>query len=202
MATGKMVIEGADNVSASQCKELFRLIEEKIINGKHIQILFDHRKVLEDEILLQLMKGVQIGTHEIKAIEHWIDCDTTPVIPKGSSLEEHQKGGMLQFDITKVNLYLDWNQKNGNIEGSKLREELKSKKVLNANVLDYLFVNPHLVPEEWKGKTVLFWGTIYRSSNGILYVRHLYWNGARWCRGSSWVSHTFDARNPAAMFAS
>ncbi len=201
MATGKMVIEGANNVSASQCKELFRLIEEKIINGKHIQILFDHRKVLEDETLLQLMKGVQIGTHEIKAIEHRIDCDDAPMIPKGSSLEEHQKGGMLQFDITKVNLHLHCNQKNGNIEGSKLREELKSKKVLNANVLDYLLVNPHLIPEEWKGKAVFFWGTIYRYSSGSLYVRHLYWGDTRWCWGSSWLSYTFDAHNPAAMLA-
>lgn len=202
MATGKMVIKGADNVSASQCKELFRLIEEKIINGKHIQILFDHRKVLENETLLQLMKGVQIGTHEIKAIEHRIDCDAAPMIPNGWSVEEHQKGGMLQFDITKVNLHLSRKQKNGSIEGNKLREELKNKKVLNANVLDYLFANPHLIPEEWKGKDVFFWGTIYRDSFDSPYVRYLRWIGAQWYWGSHWLSFDFDAFNPAAVLAS
>lgn len=202
MANEKMVIEGADNVSASQCKELFRLIEEKIINGKHIQILFDHRKVLEDDTLLQSMKGVQIGTHEIKAIEHSIDCDVAPMIPDRWSVEEHQKGGMLQFDISKVNLYLSRKQKTGNIEGNELREELKDKKVLNANVLDYLLANQYLIPEEWKGKVVFFWGTIYRSSRGNLYVRCLGWYGAEWRWRDGWLSHGFRADNPAALLAS
>jgi hypothetical protein len=146
--------------------------------------------------------GIIKGTHEIKAIEHCIDCDTTPMIPNGCSVEEYQKGGMLQFDITKISLYLSRKQKNGSIKGNKLCEELKDKKVLNANVLDYLLVNPHLIPEEWKRKAVFFWGTIYRDSDGNLFVRYLDWSGTRWYWGNYWLSSDFNADDPAAVLAS
>ena len=86
--------------------------------------------------------------------------------------------------------------------GNKLRKELANKDVLNANVLDYLLAHPELIPEEWKGKLIFFWGTIYRDSDGRLYVRYLRWGGSRWNSGYGWLDNGFYSGNPAASHAS
>jgi hypothetical protein len=102
----------------------------------------DFSDLAQSEEKMKLVLGVLRGTHEIKGIEHVIDCDAAPFIPSGWKVEEHQKGGNIKFDASKVELYLSKKQKSGSIEGNKLREELKGKKVLNANVMDYLLANP------------------------------------------------------------
>lgn len=94
-----------------------------------------------------------------------VDLDATPLIPKGWTVESHQQGGQFAFDGVQLNLYLAAGQTNGKYIfgfGNKLRQELAKQPVLNANVLDFLLANSHLIPEEWKGKAVFFWGTVYR----------------------------------------
>jgi hypothetical protein len=123
-----------------------------------------------------------------------IDLDIEPFIPDGWKVEEHQKGGSFKWDASYVSLHLSDKQKNGKwleLEGNKLRKELVGKSVLNANVLDYLLAHPNVIPEEWKGKYVFFWGTVYRYSDDRFYVRCLFWDRDRWdwdCRwlGRSW----------------
>lgn len=161
----------------------------------------DFSYLAQQEEVMKLVLGVLRGTHEIKGIEHVIDGDAAPMIPNGWSVEEHQKGGVMKFDSSKTELYLSKKQKSGTIGGHKLREELKGKKVLNANVLDYLLANPKAIPEEWKGKAVFFWGTIYCDSGGNLYVRFLYWDGRQWRWGSHWLDSGFYGR-PALLLAS
>jgi hypothetical protein len=152
--------------------------------------------------------GVLKGTHEIKMVKHCIDCDAGPFVPDGWKVEEHQKMGNIKFDPSKIDFYLSQKQKNGRIEGNKLREELKGKKVLNANVLDYLLKNPQIIPEEWKkdekGNTrfIFFWGTIYRDSYGGLCVRYLYWFVVRWDWGHNWLGIDFSDHNLSAVLAS
>jgi hypothetical protein len=139
--------------------------------------------------------------------EHLIDLDADPFIPGGWSVPEgcHQKGGKFKWGSAKVKLYLSPNQKGGQfIEGNKLREELKSQPVYNANLLDYLLKNPYLIPEEWKSQCVSFWGTIYRHSDGRLYVRCVGWGGGGWywywywyCLGNE-LAQCFPAAVPAS----
>ncbi|MDO8633009.1 MAG: hypothetical protein Q7K38_00455, partial [Candidatus Wildermuthbacteria bacterium] len=81
-------------------------------------------------------------------------------------------------------------------------KELAGKPVMNANVLDYLLKNPHLIPDEWKGKYLFFWGTVYRGSVGCLYVRYLCWRGVRWGWDCRWLGSGWDGRYPAALRAS
>ena len=145
--------------------------------------------------VLKLMKG-QL---EIKPIEHLIDCDVNPFIPNGWSVEDHKKGGMFKFNPEKISLYLSKKQKKGIIGGYDLRKELADKSVMNANVLDYLLAHPEFIPEEWKGKYIFFWGTIYRNSYGSLFVRYLYWNGSKWCWFYYWLDCDFHSVNPAAL---
>lgn len=158
------------------------------------------------------MEGVNrflSGNAEVVVKNHVIDCDADPHIPEGWSVEHHNKSGKLTWDASKVSLYVADGQKNGKVlEGNKLRNELDLKPVLNANVLQYLLANPHLIPEDWKtdgnGNTryIFFWGTIYRDSRGSLCVGYLYWSGGSWGWRSHWLDDDWRGHDPAALLAS
>lgn len=136
-----------------------------------------------------------------------IDTNKDPVIPyEDWTVEEHIKNGKIEWNPKKVSLYISEKQKSGYINGNELRKEIKNP--LNANVLDYLLNNPHLIPEEWKqdeqGQTryIFFWGTIYRDSDDDLYVRCLYWRVGHWQAGYYWLGIQWDVQNPALLLAS
>ncbi len=157
----------------------------------------------EDKNLFNQLLQVQRGYAEIKTVGHVIDCEADPFVPKGWKVEEHQKkGGQFKWDASRVQLYLCDAQKKNGIEGNKLRKELASKKVLNANILDYLLAHPELIPEEWRDKYVFFWGTIYRGSSGGLDVRYLYFRDDRWGWRFCWLAYDWNDNNPAALSAS
>ena len=124
----------------------------------------------------EAVRRVNAGECVISQSKCIIDADADPFIPEGWKVIEHKKCGQLTWGLDRIELYLSEKQKGDYVEGEKLRKELANKPVLNANVLDYLLKNPHLIPEGWKGKAVFFWGTIYRHSYGSLCVRYLYWD--------------------------
>jgi hypothetical protein len=149
------------------------------------------------------VRQVRLGHANIVVPGHLIDCDAGPFIPDGWKVEEHRKGGVFKWDASQVQLYLDPGQQDGKwIEGNKLRKLLAGKPVFSATVLDYLLAHLELIPENWKGKYVFFWGTIYRHSDGSLYVRYLCWDDGRWYWGFSWLGLDFYGSYPAALRAS
>jgi hypothetical protein len=116
--------------------------------------------------------------------EHMINLDAAPYLPDDWwEVEEHQKGGQFKWDASKIALRLYEDHSPGGSFSNQLREKLKGRPVYNANLLDYLLKNPHLIPEEWRDKEVFFWGTIYRNSGvvpnmfqrGDVCVRTLLW---------------------------
>lgn len=145
------------------------------------------------------LKDVLHGKAEISYPEHLIDCDAAPFIPSDWSVEEHKKGGLLKFSPAKISLYLPDKQKKGTIVGNNLRKELVGKSVMNANVLEYLLAHPELIPEEWKGKAICFWGTIYRNASGGLLVRYLSYADSKWYWSCRWLALDFNAGNPALL---
>lgn len=152
---------------------------------------------------LAMIRGLIRGQVEVTVTKHIIDLDADPFIPDGWEVVEHQKGGQFEWDPAKVALYLSPNQQGDKtIKGDKLRQELKDRPVYNANQLDYLLANPQLIPDSWKSKAVFFWGTIYRDSDGGLYVRYLYWGGDRWVWGFRWLGRDWRGDDPAAVPAS
>jgi len=149
------------------------------------------------------VKKVIHGLMEIKPVENIIDTDAQPFCPDGWKVEEHQKAGKLEWNPAKVILHLDQGQKNGKcLEGNNLRKALKGQPVMNAVVLDWLLAHPELIPEEWKGKYIYFWGTIYRDSVGRLYVRCLYWGDGSWGWRCRWLGDGWGGGSPAAVAAS
>ncbi len=148
---------------------------------------------------LKDFKDVLNGKAEISYPEHLIDCDADPFIPDGLSVEEHKKGGLFKFDPNEISLYLSKGQKKGVVSGYDLRKELADKPVANANVLDYLLAHPELIPEEWKGKFIFFWGTIYRYLGMGLCVRCLQWRNSIWCWNYNLLNIDFGSCDPAAL---
>jgi hypothetical protein len=131
-----------------------------------------------------------------------VDCDADPFVPDGWTVEEHRKGGQVDLNNISVELYLSKNQQGGKrIEGNALREELADKPVCNAKLLDFNLAHPELIPEEWKGKYILFWGTIYRDSGGFLCVRILYWSDGRWDWSGIRLVAVWGGYYPAAVSA-
>lgn len=198
------------NHSASNFGKDFGVVYEAIVTGRKVGA--DEKfwaKLAHDENLFSQVIKVTEGLAEINIVKHIIDCDADPFIPDGWSVEEHKKSGQLEFNPEKFEFYLSKNQQKGkSTEGNKLYKELKSKLVLNANVLDYLIKNPQLIPEDWKkdedGNTryIFFWGTIYRHSDGDLYVRCLGWRGGRWSWGGRWLDRGWCSDDPALLLAS
>ncbi len=137
-----------------------------------------------------------------------IDCDAAPFTPNGWSIHKEDQiasavHGQFEWNPTRVKLHLSKSQKPGKlVEGNKLRKELEGQLVLNANVLDGLLAHSELIPDEWKGKAIFFWGTIYRDSNGDLCVRYLYWDDSRWRWNDGWLDSSFSGNAPAAVSAS
>ncbi len=154
---------------------------------------------VRDRYMQSDFRDVVRGISEIVPIKHVIDCDVDPFVPEGWTVESHKKSGLFKWDASKIELYLSKNQQRSKyIQGNKLREELAQKPTLNANVLDYLLKHPELIPEEWKGKAIFFWGTIYRGSGGYPGVRYLGWHGSHWDWRYYWLSNNFSSNDPAA----
>ncbi len=139
-------------------------------------------------------------------IQNFIDCDADPIVfPGWLSLEQHRKGGMLKWNIAKFMLHIVKEQESSRhkyIVGDYLREKLYEMAVMNANVLDYLLANPHLIPEEWKIRRVFFWGTIYRDEKGSLFVRYLFWRKGEWRWYAKWLGDHWGELDPAAILVS
>lgn len=120
-----------------------------------------------------------------------IDCGINPKSPSGFEISSHSKKGVLKLNISATELYLSKDQKKGkeahqgtvrNEIGNDQRLKLEGRFPLNANVLDFLLKQPELIPEEWKGKRILFWGTIFQQAGikGDESVACIYWLNGKW----------------------
>ena len=168
-------------------------------------------KKLSEGDNLAKVRDVLLGRAEIKMIEHTIDCDAPVFLPNGwGELPDTEQlpnrvRGLVKFDPTKAKLHLVSEQKDSKcIGGNDLRKQLANQPVYTAHILDYVLKpeNQHLIPEEYKGKEVFFWGTIYRGPDGNLYVRYLFWSGVGWNWRSRWLGYGWDVSDPAAVSAS
>jgi len=182
------------------------LLTARDIHGPYVQLLVNLQAENGQEWLDALNKFLKKqNPWEERAGKHLIDLSADPVIPRGWTVEEHRRpvgkeNTYFVWDASKVKLHLDPSQKDGKtIEGNTLRTNLADQPVLNTNVLDYLIANPHLIPEDWKGKAIFFWGTIYRGSSGKLYVRFLYWNDGMWNWLNYWLGDDWVAGNSVVM---
>ena len=128
-----------------------------------------------------------------------INSTKQPLIPEGWKIESHDTA-LGKIDLKDCTLYLSEKQKNGYIKGIELQKELKNP--LNATVLDYLLEHQELIPEEWNGKYVYFWGTVYRNPDDDLCVRCLSFDEGRWDWDYGWLGDDWYRSGPAVVLAS
>lgn len=141
-------------------------------------------------------KNMKINTNKDPLIlyDHW-------------TVEEHKKGGKIDWNPEDMELYIPENQRKVYITGHDLRKELGDN-VMNANVLDFLLKNTELIPKSWKKNPkgniqfIYFWGTIYRDSDDGLYVRCLYFDVGRWQADYDCLDDDWDFDYPALRRAS
>lgn len=157
---------------------------------------------------INLMIAVCICTSPQLASSATIDADANPDIPyKWWKVEEHRNGGQFTWNKETVNLYFSDRQRDGMwTDGHDFREQLKDQPVLNANVLDYLLKHQDLIPKEWKGRKICFWGTIYRNVGKIdrdegfgLIVRYLYYDDNMWNWRFHYLIDVFGTDSPAVL---
>lgn len=147
------------------------------------------------------------------AVTPMLSFDRTEVeqhIGEGWAIVEKRADG-LYVNGHKVVLYLSKRQQNGKtIQGYDLRKELTGKPVLNVNLLDALYDNVHMIPEDWKkdeqGNTrhIFFWATAYCDANGPPNICCLsFTDGGFWCRSAigNRINGRWQGSNPAALLA-
>lgn len=144
---------------------------------------------------------VILGKASIIDNRNVIDCESNPFVPDGWKIDEHFACGFVEFTPKNVSLYMPKKQEKGNIGGNHLWTELWNKPFMNANVLDHLLAHPEIIPEEWKGKCIFFWGTFYKDEHGIICVRYLKFLGnSKWSWGKRGLGCDFSSDSPAAIF--
>ncbi|MFH0912430.1 MAG: hypothetical protein V1807_02095 [Patescibacteria group bacterium] len=136
---------------------------------------------------------------EKSKVIHIINCHANLLWRRGWTVEEHREGDQLEWDPNKIQLYQSGQIYNNAREFYK---GLVGKAVLNACVLDYLLAHPEIIPEEWKGKHIFFWGTVYKLPNCELCVRYLYWDGFHWTWDGAIFGYLWGStrENFAALF--
>jgi hypothetical protein len=183
--------EDMSSYTEGQVPQLMERFQSEGFTSEHLTLLGQYKN-------LGSIKDVLEGRSEIKPIE--VDLDTDPFIPEGWSVIEHKKGGKWKYDSTKVGLYLSKKQQDGGVIGGQdLRKELESQSVMNANLLNFYLKNQRIIPSEWKGKAVFFWGTIYKSIGGGLYVRYLYWSSDSWTWNYGCFDEDWDNDDPSVV---
>ena len=157
-------------------------------------------KKLTDGDTMAQVRDVLLGRAEIRMFEHLIDCSAAPYVPLNKmDIDSHKRSGELRWDPKNFRLYRSKKQKkDGSITGYELQNELKDKPVLNANVLDYLLAHKELIPRDWVGRSVFFWGTIYLMG-GTPVVRCIQQIAGVWDQSFRWLSRDFSAADPAIM---
>jgi hypothetical protein len=169
----------------------------------------DIKTLCEGDSLAQILPFIR-GNAVINVIEHFIDCSLpsqNPDLRKEQmkmTISTHCFKGILKWDrnAQKDALYQYVSPRDADM----VKRELEDNEVvvLPDNVLDYLLAHPRIIPDEWKGKYVCFWGTIYHDEGGCFYVRCLDWEkeAKKWGWHYSWSKNGFSHLSPAALPAS
>ncbi|MDO8623907.1 MAG: hypothetical protein Q7R54_00965 [bacterium] len=125
-----------------------------------------------------------------------IDCDVDPFVPPHWKVKKHQKGGQWQWNPDQIVLR-PTGVRETDITCHKHYEVFAGYEVLNANVLDFLLAHRQRVPELWRGKLIMFPGTIFEdigAGGGFIGLmvnaaRGLAWENGEWISGFKYLEN-------------
>ena len=97
------------------------------------------------------------------------------------------------FKISDLEMVTFLQGEETSIRGKVMRERAVSLKA-NLGLVDAkrLLDNQSEIPVEFRGKILVFTGTLLRDPDGSLFVACLSFDGGRWCLGFGWVGNVWD----------
>ena len=132
---------------------------------------------------------------------HIVDCDALPRPLDGWKIDEHRQHGKKECTSRHLMLWRSSDQEDGKeVSGFILYDELTGKAAANWNVLSHFLEHPRLIPEDWKGRRIYFWGTVFRDTKGNHRVCCLCWDTRGWDWRSSTLDSSFGKHDVAAVF--
>lgn len=208
-----------------QTHQLMDKLEKEGFTPDHITKLGQFKNLKTIKSVLDGLAKIELVANDVSRIitindtTIVADLGATPKLPfNGAKVEQHIGEGWvvverrddgLYVNNRKVVLHLSRRQQNGKwLTGYELREELVNKPVLNANLLDALYGNRYLIPEDWKKdeqgniRHICFWASVYRRADGSLCVRSLYFYGGAWYRSYDWLDDDWLGSHPVALLVS
>lgn len=130
-----------------------------------------------------------------------IDLGAAPTIPTDLILTQHLLGGLWSWNPREIAVWFARGQELGTVlDSTEMLHSIGAKRPLNANLLDWLLGNLQLVPPQWKGKEILFWGTQFRTLRHHRRVRTLDLRGTRPVPGLHAFEWGFDNLHPAVVW--
>ena len=169
-------------------------------------------KRLCETTLLADIQSVLYGYGMVQPVEHRINCMANPLSERELEAKGHKSSVCFQTNFKAVehrlrpsikwlpdciSLYQSEPQRNGkSVKSLELLNDLAGKSVMNACILDHLLDYPLIIPDNWRDKTIYFWGTLYTTSRAeteYRYVRCLYYYDGKWY----WQMH--DVHNSSWM---
>ncbi|MEI6836110.1 MAG: hypothetical protein WCK59_04730 [Candidatus Falkowbacteria bacterium] len=182
-------------LSDEEIGKLFKKTTEIIRRISEGTILYEDSIEILQKIVIEktpnehkLYLGTARGTHQIKEIEHEVNCDESPMVIQYWKVVNHKKRGLFKFKLSKLSLFKFKKLSGENEVQYGLRKESMNTLFLNANVLDYLLAHPHLIPNEWvTEKKIVFRGTAYYNHDEGICFRALSWDSLKGSWGWCWI---------------
>ncbi len=109
---------------------------------------------------------------------------------------------LTEVNVAKITLKTCLMGEETSVHGEEYLQRLKKSThlILDAKVGQILLQNKHLIPEEWKSKSVYLMGTELRGPDGDRGVIFLFLrNRLRWDWSYMWLNDRFTPHNPAAV---
>lgn len=114
-------------------------------------------------------------------------------------ITDHTHGGVWEWDSGQVTTCLAPGQSCTTIDSDEMLRAMGWKRVMNANLLDWLLRNRHRIPAGW-GDCCLFWGTRFRTARHRRCVRTLERSRGGWASGLHWFDVGFDQSHPVVVW--
>ncbi len=186
-------------ISSRQVAELNHAFERNGVTSYYV------KKMSEGDFFAQALQ-LLLGDAELKTVERVIDCDVDPIIPEGSTLVRHTRGGIVKWKDFEIELVrgFDYERDDRRFDDEHfLPRYLIDKPVLNANIQQYLMRYSHLLPKDFSFSVlispIVFWGTIYKNKSGILWVPGMSSNGNKLYEYSLRVDEDVDYDHSVAL---
>lgn len=190
---------GRDEGASEFGKEVGQ-IHEAIVTGRSVGAgrgfwaFLTHNKAFFIQVYALYRRWTGLRTIDLNT-----DFHKSPNIPSGwSILESDQIFSRLRgkWSLNSHDQYLHLTScqrrsQSRSAKGTVIRAELEGEIVVPANQLDFYLRNPDLIPEDWRGKEIVFWGSIFRDENNELCVRYLVWEGLTWRPKKRLLTQTF-----------